>query len=129
MKRRIFTLLLAVGALIGVSSIANAQELPILNSVVGEKWLRYSPWDSAMWGDWAGKWNRFYRPAGPRSNRAPEFLGNRAPIRVYQGISVSIDTALVIPGGKNRRYVFKNMPKDEQGRHYIVDADTKSVYP
>lgn len=128
MKRRIFTLLLAVGALIGVSSIANAQELPILKSVVGEKWQRYSPWDSTMWGDWAGKWNRFYRPAGPGSNRAG-FLGDRAPIRVYQGISVSIDTALVIPGGKNRRYVFKNMPKDEQGRHYIVDADTKSVYP
>ena len=122
MKRRIFTLLLAAGALIGGSSIANAQKLPILKSVVGKKWK--ASWDSAMVGDKAGKWHQPNRPAGPGSD-----AGGGAPIRLYQGVSVRIDTALVIPGGKNRRYVFKNMPKDEQGRHYIVEAGTAKVYP
>ena len=121
-------MLLAAGALIGVSSIANAQELPILKSVVGDKWS--ARWDSTMMGDKAGKWHQPNRPAGPFSNFPdPAYIGKREKLRLYQGVPVRIDTALVIPGGKNRRYVFKNMPKDEQGRHYIVDADTKSVYP
>ena len=122
MKRRIFTLLLAAGALIGVSSIANAQKLPILKSVRGDEWN--PKWDSCMWGHKAGKWHLPNRPAGPRSSAS-----GKGVIRLYQGISVRIDTALVIPGGKNRRYVFKNMPKDEQGRHYIVEAGTAKVYP
>lgn len=115
-------MLLAVGALIGVSSIANAQELPILKSVVGKKWN--TKWDSCMWGHKAGKWHQPNRPAGPDA-----YGGYRGVIRLYQGVPVRIDTALVIPGGKNRRYVFKNMPKDEQGRHYIVEAGTAKVYP
>lgn len=122
MKRRIFTLLLAAGALIGVSSIANAQELPILKSVRGDEWN--PKWDSCMIGDKTGKWHRPNRPAGPGA-----YGGYRGVIRLYQGVPVRIDTALVIPGGKNRRYVFKNMPKDEQGRHYIVEAGTAKVYP
>ena len=115
-------MLLAAGALIGVSSIANAQKLPILKSVVGDEWN--PKWDSCMWGHKAGKWHLPNRPAGPGSD-----VGGKAPIRLYQGVSVRIDTALVIPGGTNRRYVFKNMPKDEQGRHYIVEAGTAKVYP
>mgnify|MGYP000984879834 CR=1 FL=1 len=115
-------MLLAVGALIGVSSIANAQKLPILKSVRGDEWN--PKWDSCMWGHKAGKWHQPNRPAGPDA-----YGDYRGLIRLYQGVPVRIDTALVIPGGKNRRYVFKNMPKDEQGRHYIVEVGTAKVYP
>ena len=124
MKRRIFTLLLAVGALIGVSSIASAQELEVLESVRGDKWK--ASWDSAMMGDKKGNWYLPHRPAGPGTKVS---ASTYTPVRLYQGVPVRIDTAFQIPGGKNRRYVFKNMPKDEQGRHYIVEAGTAKVYP
>ena len=39
-----------------------------------------------------------------------------------------VDTAFIIPGGKNRRIVFKDMPKDHLERHYIVDAVTGNVF-
>ena len=68
------------------------------------------------------------RPAAPRPNPPHSTWNDSLRIRIYEGCPVRVDTAFIIPGGKNRRIVFKDMPKDHLERHYIVDAVTGKVY-
>ena len=112
MKRKVFTLLLAAGALLGISSVANAQ-------LKGRPWNPV--WDLVMRGNDTTLQHLPNRAAGPKSIDSTR-------IRLYEGCPVRVDTAFIIPGGKNRRIVFKDMPKDHLERHYIVDAVTGKVY-
>lgn len=111
MNRKIVTLLLAAGALVGVSSAASAQ-------VKGRPWQ--AVWDTTVRMSDSLARHLPNHPAGPG------FDSTR--IRLYAGHAVTVDTAFVIPGGKNRRIVYKDMPKDHLGRHYIVNAMTGQIY-
>ncbi len=119
MKRKVFTLLLAAGALLGISSVANAQ-------LKGQPWNPM--WDAVMRGNDTMNVCLPNRPAAPRPNPPHSAWNDSLRIRIYEGCPVRVDTAFIIPGGKNRRIVFKDMPKDHLERHYIVDAVTGNVF-
>ena len=119
MKRKVFTLLLAAGALLGISSVANAQ-------LKGQPWNPM--WDVVMRGNDTTNLHLPNRPAAPRSHRFGGVRSDSARIRIYEGCAVRVDTAFIIPGGKNRRIIFKDMPKDHLERHYIVDAVTGKLF-
>ena len=119
MNRKIVTLLLAAGALVGVSSVASAQ-------LTGQPWNPM--WDMVMRGNDTTIRHLPNRPAAPRPSSPTAAWLDSTRIRLYEGCAVQVDTAFIIPGGKNRRIVYKNMPKDHLGRHYIVNAVTDKVY-
>ena len=119
MNRKIVTLLLAAGALVGVSSVASAQ-------LTGQPWNPM--WDMVMRGNDTTIRHLPNRPAAPRPSDPTAAWLDSTRIRLYEGCAVQVDTAFIIPAGKNRRIVYKNMPKDHLGRHYIVNAVTDKVY-
>lgn len=50
------------------------------------------------------------------------------PLRIYQNCPVHIDTAFYVPAGTKRQVVFKDMPKDHEGKHYFVNKETGKVF-
>ena len=40
-----------------------------------------------------------------------------------------IDTAFYVPAGLGREVIFKDMPKDHEGKHYFVNKETGKVFP
>lgn len=85
-------------------------------------------WDMVMRGNDTTITHLPNRPAAPRPNPPHSRWRDSTRIRLYEGCAVQVDTAFIIPAGKNRRIIYKDMPKDHLGKHYIVDAVTKRVY-
>ena len=138
MKRKLLnSLLFAAAILLGMAGTANAQ-------VKGMPWNER--WDSCMRGtpammpDGLTPVNGFspahYLPLTPGGPYAHLKLSPvptddvyvATPLRIYQNCPVQIDTAFKVPAGTKRQVIFKDMPKDEQGQHYIMNRLTGRVF-
>ena len=139
MKRKLLNslLLFAAAILLGMAGTANAQ-------VKGTPWNER--WDSCMRGtpammpDGLTPVNGFspahYLPLTPGGPYAHLKLSPvptddvyvATPLRIYQNCPVQIDTAFKVPAGTKRQVIFKDMPKDEQGQHYIMNRLTGRVF-
>ena len=138
MKRKLLnSLLFAAAILLGMAGTANAQ-------VKGTPWNER--WDSCMRGtpammpDGLTPVNGFspahYLPLTPGGPYAHLKLSPvptddvyvATPLRIYQNCPVQIDTAFKVPAGTKRQVIFKDMPKDEQGQHYIMNRLTGRVF-
>ena len=138
MKRKLLnSLLFAAAILLGMAGTANAQ-------VKGTPWNER--WDSCMRGtpammpDGLTPVNGFspahYLPLTPGGPYAHLKLSPvptddvyvATPLRIYQNCPVQIDTAFKVPAGTKRQVIFKDMPKDEQGLHYIMNKLTGRVF-
>ena len=138
MKRKLLnSLLFAAAILLGMAGTANAQ-------VKGTPWNER--WDSCMRGTPAMMPNGLtpvngfspahYLPLTPGGPYAYLKLSPvptddvyvATPLRIYQNCPVQIDTAFKVPAGTKRQVIFKDMPKDEQGQHYIMNRLTGRVF-
>ena len=138
MKRKLLnSLLFAAAILLGMAGTANAQ-------VKGTPWNER--WDSCMRGTPAMMPNGLtpvngfspahYLPLTPGGPYAYLKLSPvptddvyvATPLRIYQNCPVQIDTAFKVPAGIKRQVIFKDMPKDEQGQHYIMNRLTGRVF-
>ena len=140
MKRKLLnSLLFAAAILLGMAGTANAQ-------VKGTPWNER--WDSCMRGTPAmippngppgfTPVNNFspahYLPLTPGGPYAylhvtpTDDVYVATPLRIYQNCPVQIDTAFKVPAGIKRQVIFKDMPKDEQGQHYIMNRLTGRVF-
>ena len=133
MKQRFFTAIIVVAALLfGLAHAANAQ-------TKGQPWNER--WDSCMRGaptiyDFpiASPANFLpYKPGGPYAYLEHVVMDDHRyvpmPLRIYQNCPVQIDSAFIVPAGTKRQVVFKNMPKDDQGQHYLINRLTGRVFP
>ena len=141
MKQNFFTRLIIAVALFGLTHTVNAQ-------LKGTPWR--AQWDSCIRGTPAYISYTFpppsvpvyhpshylpFTPGGPYSYRygcgtSYDTSGYApTPLRIYENCPVHIDTAFYVPAGIGREVIFKDMPKDHEGKHYFVNKETGKVFP